>query len=160
MYERTRGEGFGEEAKRRIILGTYVLSRGYYDAYYLKGMKVRTLIKQDFDRAFERCDVIAMPTSPTAAFRLGEKLDDPLQMYLSDIYTISANLAGVPAVSVPCGFTADGLPVGLQLLAAPFQEAKLLQAAYAYEQATDWHRQKPSGKWEVKGSLFFPEPIK
>ncbi len=142
MYQRTRGEGFGEEAKRRIILGTYVLSRGYYDAYYLKGMKVRTLIKHDFDQAFERCNVIVMPTSPTAAFRLGEKLDDPLQMYLSDIFTISANLAGVPAVSVPCGFTSNDQPVGLQLLAAPFQEAKLLQVAYAYEQTAGWHTEQ------------------
>jgi len=143
MYQRTRQEGFGEEAKRRIILGTYVLSRGYYDAYYLKGLKVRTLIKQGFDEAFKRCDVIVMPTSPTAAFRLGEKLDDPLQMYLSDIYTISANLAGVPAVSVPCGFTSNDQPVGLQLLANTFEEAKLLQVAYAYEQSTEWHHRKP-----------------
>ena len=143
MYLRTRHEGFGAEAKRRILLGTYVLSHGYYDAYYLKGMKVRTLIKQGFDDAFKHCDVIAMPTSPTPAFRLGEKLDDPLQMYLSDIYTISANLAGVPAVSLPCGFTSDGLPIGLQLLAAPFQESRLLQTAYAYEQATEWHRRQP-----------------
>jgi aspartyl-tRNA(Asn)/glutamyl-tRNA(Gln) amidotransferase subunit A len=143
MYQRTRGEGFGAEAKRRIILGTYVLSRGYYDAYYLKGLKVRTLIKQGFDEAFKRCDVIAMPTSPTAAFRLGEKMDNPLQMYLSDIYTISANLAGVPAVSVPCGFTSSDQPVGLQLLANTFEEAKLLQVAYAYEQSTEWHQRKP-----------------
>ena len=143
MYQRTRQEGFGEEAKRRIILGTYVLSRGYYDAYYLKGLKVRTLIKQGFDEAFKRCDVIVMPTSPTAAFRLGEKLDDPLQMYLSDIYTISANLAGVPAVSVPCGFTSNDQPVGLQLLANTFEEAKLLQVAYAYEQSTERHHRKP-----------------
>ena len=139
MYRRTREEGFGAESKRRILLGTYVLSRGYYDAYYLKGMKVRTLIKQDFDEAFTQCDVIAMPTAPSPAFRLGEKLDDPLQMYLSDIYTISANLAGVPAVSLPCGLTRAGLPIGLQLLAAPFQEQKLLRAAYAYEHATPWH---------------------
>ena len=144
MYQRTRGEGFGAEAKRRIILGTYVLSRGYYDAYYLKGLKVRTLIKQGFDEAFTRCDVIAMPTSPTAAFRLGEKMDNPLQMYLSDIYTISANLAGVPAVSVPCGFTSSDQPVGLQLLANTFEEAKLLQVAYAYEQSTEWHHRTPA----------------
>ncbi len=143
MYLRTRHEGFGAEAKRRILLGTYVLSHGYYDAYYLKGMKVRTLIKQGFDDAFTHCDVIVMPTSPTPAFRIGEKLDDPLQMYLSDIYTISANLAGVPAVSLPCGFTSEGLPIGLQLLAAPFQESRLLQTAYAYEQATEWHRRQP-----------------
>lgn len=143
MYVQTRTEGFGAEAKRRILLGTYVLSHGYYDAYYLKGMKVRTLIKQDFDEAFQRCDVIVMPTAPTPAFRLGEKLDDPLQMYLSDIYTISANLAGVPALSLPCGFSTAGLPIGLQLLAAPFKEDVLLRIAYAYEQSTDWHQRKP-----------------
>ena len=142
MFLRTRTEGFGPEAKRRILLGTYVLSQGYYDAYYLKGMKVRTLIKQDFDEAFKRCDVLVMPTTPTPAFRFGEKLDDPLQMYLSDIYTISANLAGIPALSIPCGF-AEGLPLGLQLLASPFKEDLLLRAAYAYEQATEWHLQRP-----------------
>ena len=144
MYERTRTEGFGAEAKRRILLGTYVLSQGYYDAYYLKGMKVRTLIKQDFDEAFKRCDVIAMPTAPTPAFRIGEKTSDPLQMYLSDIYTIAANLAGVPALSMPCGVSPEGLPIGLQLLAPPFEEDVLLRAAHAYEQATDWHRRKPA----------------
>ena len=144
MYLKTRTEGFGAEAKRRILLGTYVLSHGYYDAYYLKGMKVRTLIKQGFDEALKTCDVIAMPTSPTPPFRLGEKLTDPLQMYLSDIYTISANLAGLPALSLPCGFSAAGLPIGLQLLARPFDEALLLRAAYAYEQATEWHLRKPS----------------
>jgi aspartyl-tRNA(Asn)/glutamyl-tRNA(Gln) amidotransferase subunit A len=143
MFLRTRTEGFGAEAKRRILLGTYVLSQGYYDAYYLKGMKLRTLIKRDFDEAFGRCDVLVMPTSPTPAFRFGEKIDDPLQMYLSDIYTISANLAGIPALSVPGGI-ADGLPVGLQLLAAPFKEDLLLRAAYAYEQATEWHLKRPA----------------
>ena len=143
MYLRTRTEGFGAEAKRRILLGTYVLSQGYYDAYYLKGMKVRTLIKQDFDEALKRCDVILMPTAPSPAFRLGEKLEDPLQMYLSDIYTISANLAGVPALSMPCGFSREGLPIGMQLLAAPFQEDVLLRVAYAYEQSTEWHVRKP-----------------
>ena len=143
MYVSTRTQGFGAEAKRRILLGTYVLSQGYYDAYYLKGMKVRTLIKQGFDEAFTRCDVLIMPTAPTPAFRLGEKLSDPLQMYLSDIYTISANLAGVPAVSFPCGFSAEGLPIGAQLLAGPFREDVLLRAAYAYEQATDWHTRTP-----------------
>ena len=136
MYERTRSEGFGAEAKRRMLLGTYVLSQGYYEAYYLQGMKVRTLIKQDFDDALKRCDVIAMPTSPTPAFRFGEKLQDPLQMYLSDIYTISANLAGLPAISIPCGVSDEGLPIGLQLLAEPFQEDRLLRLAHAYEQAT------------------------
>jgi len=143
MYERTRDEGFGAEAKRRIVLGTYVLSRGYYDAYYLQGMKVRTLIKRDFDQAFQRCDAVVLPTAPTPAFRLGEKLDDPLQMYLSDIYTISANLAGVPAISIPCGASHDGLPIGMQLVAAPFGEDMLLRAAYAYEQATPWHERTP-----------------
>jgi len=143
MYRRTRAEGFGPEAKRRIMLGTYVLSRGYYDAYYLKALKVRTLIKRDFDQAFERCDVILTPTSPTAAFRLGEKIDNPLQMYLSDIFTISVNLAGIPAMAMPCGFTPAKLPIGMQLLAAPFGEARLFQVGYAYEQATDWHRRKP-----------------
>lgn len=143
MYMRTRAEGFGPEAKRRIILGTYVLSRGYYEAYYLKGLKVRTLIKQDFDQAFSQCDAILCPTSPTAAFRIGEKLDNPLQMYLSDIFTISANLAGIPALSMPCGFTRTRLPIGMQLLAAPFREDLMLQVAHAYEQATEWHLRKP-----------------
>ncbi|MBI4004340.1 MAG: Asp-tRNA(Asn)/Glu-tRNA(Gln) amidotransferase subunit GatA [Candidatus Omnitrophica bacterium] len=143
MYLTTRTSGFGDEPKRRILLGTYVLSHGYYDAYYLKGMKVRTLIKQDFDEAFKRCDLVVMPTAPSPAFRLGEKIDDPLQMYLSDIYTISANLAGVPAVSIPCGLSKAGLPIGMQLLTAPFREDLLLRAAYAYEQATDWHRRQP-----------------
>jgi len=143
MYMRTRTEGFGAEAQRRILLGTYVLSQGYYDAYYLKGMKVRTLIKQGFDEAFKRCDVVAMPTAPSPAFRIGEKTEDPLEMYLSDIYTISANLAGVPALSLPCGFSSDGLPIGLQLLAGPFKEDVLLRAAYAYEQATEWRLRKP-----------------
>lgn len=143
MNTATRTEGFGAEAKRRILLGTYVLSHGYYDAYYLKGMKVRTLIKQGFDEAFKRCDVILMPTAPTPAFRLGEKLSDPLQMYLSDIYTISANLAGAPAVSLPCGFSGEGLPIGAQLVAAPFKEDVLLRVAHAYEQATPWHTRKP-----------------
>ena len=143
MYLRTRTDGFGAEAKRRILLGTYVLSQGYYDAYYLKGMKVRTLIKHDFDEALKRCDVLVMPTAPTPAFRIGEKLNDPLQMYLSDIYTISANLAGVPAISIPCGFSNEGLPIGMQLLAAPFREDTLLRVAFAYEQATEWHRRQP-----------------
>ena len=144
MYLSTRTQGFGSEAKRRILLGTYVLSHGYYDAYYLKGLKVRTLIRQDFGLAFQDCDVIVTPTSPTSSFRLGEKLKDPLQMYLSDIFTISANLSGIPALSVPCGFSVDGLPIGMQLLAAPFKEDVLLRVAYAYEQATDWHLRKPA----------------
>ncbi|MBI4355368.1 MAG: Asp-tRNA(Asn)/Glu-tRNA(Gln) amidotransferase subunit GatA [Candidatus Omnitrophica bacterium] len=143
MYQRTRAEGFGAEAKRRIMLGTYVLSHGYYDAYYARALKVRTLIKQDFDRAFERFDCLVTPTAPTPAFRFGEKLEDPLSMYLSDIYTISVNLAGIPGISVPCGFSKTGLPIGLQVLAAPFQEERLLRAAYAYEQATAWHTRQP-----------------
>ncbi len=146
MYLSTRTEGFGAEAKRRILLGTYVLSQGYYDAYYLKGMKVRTLIKQGFDQALAQCDVVVMPTAPTPAFKLGEKSSDPLEMYLSDIYTISANLAGIPAVSIPCGFSADGLPIGLQLLAGPFKEDVLLRAAHAYEQATEWHKRTPGAR--------------
>jgi aspartyl-tRNA(Asn)/glutamyl-tRNA(Gln) amidotransferase subunit A len=142
-YRRTRQRGFGAEVKRRIMLGTYALSAGYYDAYYVKAQKVRTLIRQDFDRAFEEWDVLAMPVSPTPAFRIGEKSDDPLQMYLSDIFTISLNLAGLPGMSVPCGLS-DGLPVGLQLIGKALDEAMLLRVGYAYEQATDWHSRKPS----------------
>ncbi len=144
MYERTRGEGFGPEAKRRIMLGTHVLSSGYYDAYYLKAQKVRRLIKDDFDRVFESgIDFILTPTSPTAAFRVGEKSADPLSMYLSDIFTISVNLAGVPAISVPCGFTKSNLPIGMQLIGNFFEEGKLFKAAYTYEQNTDWRKRKP-----------------
>jgi aspartyl-tRNA(Asn)/glutamyl-tRNA(Gln) amidotransferase subunit A len=141
-YFRTRAEGFGPEVKRRIMLGTYALSAGYYDAYYLKAQKVRTLIKGDFDRAFERFDVLATPTSPTVAFRLGERVADPLAMYLSDVCTIPVNLAGLPGVSVPCGFV-DGLPVGLQLIGPPLSEGRLLRVAHCYQQATDWHRRTP-----------------
>jgi aspartyl-tRNA(Asn)/glutamyl-tRNA(Gln) amidotransferase subunit A len=144
MYARSRDEGFGAEVKRRIMLGTYALSSGYRDAYYLKALKVRRLIRQDFDRAFSECDVIAGPTSPTVAFRIGERSDDPLEMYLADIYTISANLAGIPGVSIPCGFSASGLPIGLQLLAGPLEEEKLLRAARLYERATDWHTRRPA----------------
>jgi aspartyl-tRNA(Asn)/glutamyl-tRNA(Gln) amidotransferase subunit A len=143
MYCRTRAHGFGSEVKRRIMLGTYALSAGYYDAYYLKAQKVRTLIRQDFLTAFEACDVIATPVAPTVAFRLGEKTADPLTMYLSDIFTIAVNLAGLPGLSVPCGCDAKGLPIGLQLIGKPFGEDTLLQAAYAYEQATPWHTRKP-----------------
>jgi len=143
MYCRTRAHGFGSEVKRRIMLGTYALSAGYYDAYYLKAQKVRTLIRQDFLTAFEACDVIATPVAPTVAFRLGEKTADPLTMYLSDIFTIAVNLAGLPGLSVPCGGDAKGLPIGLQLIGKPFGEDTLLQAAYAYEQATPWHTRKP-----------------
>ncbi len=135
MFSRTRGEGFGKEAKRRIILGTFALSHGYYDAYYLRALKVRTLIKNDFDKVFGGFDCIVAPTSPTPAFRLGEKSGDPLKMYLSDIYTISANLAGIPAISLPCGFTGEGLPVGMQIMAGHFMEEKIFKLAYAYEQA-------------------------
>jgi aspartyl-tRNA(Asn)/glutamyl-tRNA(Gln) amidotransferase subunit A len=142
MYKKTRGEGFGQEAKRRILLGTFVLSHGYYEAYYLRALKVRTLIKNDFDGVFKDCDCIITPTAPSAAFKIGEKTKDPLEMYLSDIYTISVNLAGIPGISVPCGFAND-LPVGLQILARPFAEETLFRAAHAYEQATDWHKIKP-----------------
>lgn len=143
MYTKTRQNGFGAEVKRRIMLGTYALSAGYYDAYYLKALKVRTLIRRDFEEAFKRCDVILTPTAPTPAFHLGEKTGDPLTMYLSDIFTISANLAGIPGISLPCGFSQAGLPIGLQLLGKPFDEATVLQVAFAYEQATEWHKRKP-----------------
>ena len=143
MYIKTRSLGFGDEAKRRILLGTYCLSTGYYDAYYLKAQKVRTKIREDFDRAFESCDCIITPTSPTPAFRVGEKTDDPLSMYLSDIYTIPANLAGLPAMSLPCGFTKDGLPIGMQILAKAFGEETIFRAAYTFEQNTEFHKRKP-----------------
>lgn len=143
MYMKTRAEGFGAEVKRRIILGTYALSSGYYDAYYRKAQQVRTLIKRDFQKAYEKVDVIVTPTTPTTAFRAGEKTEDPLQMYLSDIFTISINLAGVPAISLPCGLTSGGLPVGLQIIGNHFDEGSVLRAAYAFEQNTDWHRNKP-----------------
>jgi aspartyl-tRNA(Asn)/glutamyl-tRNA(Gln) amidotransferase subunit A len=144
LYSKTRGAGFGEEVKRRIILGTYVLSSGYYDAYYLRAQKVRTLIRNDFLKAFEKVDAIVTPTSPTAAFTIGEKVEDPLQMYLIDIFTISANLAGICGISVPCGFTVSPkLPIGLQLLGKPFGEETILRVAHAYEQSTGWHKEKP-----------------
>ena len=143
MYMKTRQEGFGAEVKRRIMLGTYALSAGYYDAYYGKAQAVRTLIKRDFDDAFKDVDVIVTPTMPTPAFKLGEKVQDPLQMYLSDIYTISVNLAGVPAIVVPCGFSSGKLPIGLQIIGRPFEEDKIIRAAYAYEQATDWRTKRP-----------------
>lgn len=144
MYVRTRAQGFGAEVKRRIMLGTYALSSGYYEAYYRKAQQVRTLIKKDFEEAFKTVDVIATPTTPTAAFKVGEKTADPLQMYLSDIFTISVNLAGVPGISVPCGFTSDNLPIGLQLIGKHFDEESILQVAHAYEQSTDWHKRKPA----------------
>ncbi len=140
--EKTRQFGFGAEVKRRIMLGTYALSAGYYDAYYLKAQKVRTLIKREFDQAFERYDALVTPTSPVVAFRLGEKLEDPMQMYLSDICTLPINIAGVPAISIPAGF-ADNLPIGMQIIGKPFSEEILLRIAFAYEQATDWHKRKP-----------------
>jgi len=143
VYSKSRDEGFGAEVKRRIMLGTYALSSGYYDAYYLKALKVRTLIRNDFLAAFERCDVLVAPTTPTPAFRLGEKTDDPLQMYLADIYTVSANLAGVPAISIPAGISSAGLPIGLQLIGPHFAEGRLLQVAAAYQRGTDWHTRTP-----------------
>jgi aspartyl-tRNA(Asn)/glutamyl-tRNA(Gln) amidotransferase subunit A len=142
LYMKTRDLGFGAEVKRRIMLGTYALSAGYYDAYYKKGQQVRTLIKRDFEEAFKLADVIATPTAPTAAFKIGEKTTDPLQMYLSDIFTISVNLAGIPGLSIPCGFTGDNLPIGLQLLGKHFDEASILHTAFAYEQATEWHKKR------------------
>ena len=154
MYARTRAQGFGPEVKRRIMLGTYVLSAGYYDAYYLKAQQARTLILRDYDRAFERVDVVAMPTSPTPAVRIGERVSDPVQMYLMDVFTVSANLSGLPAISVPCGFTRPpsldgrsssegGLPIGLQLTGRRFDEVTLLRAADAYERDTEWSKQQP-----------------
>jgi aspartyl-tRNA(Asn)/glutamyl-tRNA(Gln) amidotransferase subunit A len=143
MYRATRGQGFGPEVKRRIMLGTYALSAGYYDAYYLKAQRVRTLIKGDFDAAFEQVDVIVAPTSPTTAFCIGEKTDDPLQMYLSDIFTLSMNLAGICGLSLPCGFDDARLPIGLQVMGPAFGEERVLRVAYAYEKATDWHTRRP-----------------
>jgi aspartyl-tRNA(Asn)/glutamyl-tRNA(Gln) amidotransferase subunit A len=144
MYAKTRATGFGTEVKRRIMLGTYALSAGYYDAYYLKAQKVRTLIKQDFENAFEQVDVLVCPTSPTTAFKAGEKTDDPLSMYLSDLMTIPVNLAGLPAISIPCGFDQQGLPIGIQFIGKVLGENQLFQVAYAFEQSTDWHLKKPS----------------
>ena len=143
MYKNTRAEGFGEEVKRRIMIGTYALSAGYYDAYYLKAQKIRRLISDDFTRAFAQCDIIAGPTAPGTAFRFGEKSDDPVAMYLNDIYTISVNLAGLPGMSVPAGLDSQGLPIGLQLIGQYFDESKLLNAAYQYQQVTDWHMRSP-----------------
>jgi len=144
VYSKSRAEAFGKEVKRRIMLGTYALSSGYYDAYYLKALKVRNLIRGDFTNAFEKCDCIIMPVSPTTAFKIGEKIDDPLTMYLSDIYTIAANLAGIPAISIPCGFDDNNLPIGLQILAPAFAEEKLLRIAVMFEKETDWHKRKPT----------------
>jgi aspartyl-tRNA(Asn)/glutamyl-tRNA(Gln) amidotransferase subunit A len=144
VYSKSRAEGFGDEVKRRIMLGTYALSSGYYDAYYLKALKARNLIRGDFTKAFESCDCIMMPVSPTTAFKIGEKIDDPLQMYLSDVYTIAANLSGVPAISIPCGFDSNNLPIGLQILTPPFTEEKLLRIARMYEKQNQWHLRKPT----------------
>jgi len=145
MYQKSRAQGFGAEVKRRILIGTYVLSAGYYDAYYLKAQKLRRLIAQDFTDAFKKCDVIMGPTTPTTAFNLGEKSDDPVSMYLSDIYTIAVNLAGLPGMSIPVGFGANGRPVGLQIIGNYFAEAKMLNVAHQYQQATDWHQRMPEG---------------
>ena len=145
MYAKTRAQGFGAEVKRRILIGTYVLSHGYYDAYYIKAQRLRRLIAQDFVEAFRKCDVIMGPTSPSTAFRIGEKAADPVQMYLSDIFTIAVNLAGLPGMSIPCGFDGSGLPVGLQLIGNYFSEARMLNVAYQYQQATDWHARVPPG---------------
>jgi aspartyl-tRNA(Asn)/glutamyl-tRNA(Gln) amidotransferase subunit A len=146
LFEKTREEGFGPEVKQRIMIGTYALSAGYYDAFYLKAQQARTLIKRDFDLAFEKFDVLLAPTAPTPAFKIGQKSGDPLAMKLSDVLTIPANMAGIPAMSLPCGFGADSLPIGLQIMAPAFQEEKMLQAAYTYEQATEWHTRKPALK--------------
>jgi aspartyl-tRNA(Asn)/glutamyl-tRNA(Gln) amidotransferase subunit A len=145
MYAKTRAQGFGAEVKRRILIGTYVLSHGYYDAYYLQAQKIRRLIANDFAEAFRACDVILGPTTPGTAFRLGEKTDDPVQMYLNDLYTIPANLAGLPAMSLPCGFDSRGLPIGLQLVGDYFSEARMLNVAHRYQQVTDWHTRQPEG---------------
>ncbi|OGN87847.1 MAG: hypothetical protein A2Z74_04795 [Chloroflexi bacterium RBG_13_46_9] len=141
--EKTKQFGFGAEVKRRIMLGTYALSAGYYDAYYLKAQKVRTLIRRDFDAAFEKYDALVTPTSPTLPFKIGEKADNPLQMYLSDVCTLPINIAGIPAISVPAGF-ADGLPIGMQIIGKPFSETTLFRIGYAYQQVTDYHKQKPT----------------
>jgi aspartyl-tRNA(Asn)/glutamyl-tRNA(Gln) amidotransferase subunit A len=143
MYRKTRSEGFGAEVKRRIMLGTYTLSKGYYDQYYVKALKVRRLIRQDYDAAFQKVDLVIGPVAPTAAFRIGEKINDPLAMYLEDLYTVSANLAGIPGMSIPCGFTPGKLPIGVQLQAPPFAEDRLLRAAHMFQEATDWHLRAP-----------------
>src|SRR4030095_12090718 len=145
MYQKSRAEGFGAEVKRRILVGTYVLSHGYYDAYYLKAQQVRRLIADGFRHAYEKCDVIVGPTAPTPAFKFGAKTDDPVQMYLNDIFTIAANLTGAPAISIPCGFDRKGLPIGVQIQGDYFDEAVILDVAHRYQQTTDWHRKAPAG---------------
>ena len=143
MYEKSREEGFGPEVKRRIMLGTYALSSGYYEAYYSKAQRVRTLIREDFEKAFKKVDVLVTPTAPTPAFKMGEKISDPIEMYLSDIFTISCNLAGIPGISVPCGFSQEDLPIGFQILGKPFDESTLLQMTYFYQTMTNWHKRRP-----------------
>jgi aspartyl-tRNA(Asn)/glutamyl-tRNA(Gln) amidotransferase subunit A len=154
MYARTRGEGFGIEPKRRILIGSYVLSSGYYDAYYLKAQKCRTLLVQDFSNAFAtQCDVIASPTAPTPPFKIGEKAEDPMAMYLADVFTIPVNLAGLPGVSIPCGLSKERLPIGLQLIGKPFDETGLLKVAAAFEGATEWHKQRPVKFYDAVAGL-------
>jgi aspartyl-tRNA(Asn)/glutamyl-tRNA(Gln) amidotransferase subunit A len=143
LYKQTRSEGFGAEVKRRIMLGTYALSSGYYDAYYKKALQVRTLIKNEFDEAFKKYDLIIGPTAPTTAYKIGEKTSDPLEMYLVDIYTVSVNIAGLPGLVVPCGFDSKNLPIGLQLIGKAFDESTLLKAGYTFEQNTDFHKKRP-----------------
>jgi aspartyl-tRNA(Asn)/glutamyl-tRNA(Gln) amidotransferase subunit A len=145
-YRQTRGQGFGPEVKRRVMLGTYALSAGYYDAYYRKASQIRTLIREDFDRALEQCDVLVAPTSPTTAFKLGEMVSDPMQMYLQDVFTLALSLAGLPGISLPCGFDRSGLPIGLQIMGGAFDEATVLRVAHAYENATGWHRKRPESE--------------
>jgi len=147
-YRKTRGQGFGPEVKRRIMLGTYALSAGYYDAYYRKASQIRTLIRKDFDRALEKCDVLVAPTTPTTAFKLGEMVSEPMQMYLQDVFTLALSLAGLPGLSLPCGFDESGLPIGLQIMGGAFDESTVLRVAHAYEGATGWHKQTPSMNWE------------
>jgi aspartyl-tRNA(Asn)/glutamyl-tRNA(Gln) amidotransferase subunit A len=144
MYQKTRCQGFGAEVKRRIMLGTYVLSAGYYDAYYLKAQQVRTLIRRDYERAFQKVDAVVMPTSPTPAFKIGERIEDPLSLYLTDVFTVSANLAALPALSVPCGLTPNRLPIGLQMTGKPFEEATLLRIGDTYERDTNWWKERPN----------------
>jgi aspartyl-tRNA(Asn)/glutamyl-tRNA(Gln) amidotransferase subunit A len=142
-YEKTRDQALGDEVKRRIMIGTYVLSSGYYDAYYTKAQKVKSLIQKDFKEAFEKVDVILTPTAPTTAFKIGEKMFDPIQMYLADVFTIACNLTGLPGISMPCGFSKTGLPIGMQIIGKKFQETEILKAAYNYEQNTTWHKNHP-----------------
>jgi aspartyl-tRNA(Asn)/glutamyl-tRNA(Gln) amidotransferase subunit A len=149
-YRKTRGQGFGPEVKRRVMLGTYALSAGYYDAYYRKASQIRTLIRQDFNQALEQCDVLVAPTTPTTAFRLGEMVSDPMQMYLQDVFTLALSLAGLPGLSLPCGFDRSGLPIGLQIMGGAFDEARVLRVAHAYESATGWHKQRPNMESETR----------